>query len=115
MRLVWLVLVVLALVPETFGWRWTPGNCCGDSCTCGTAEVPSCCKKTEGPVIVALCGCGGSHAPTVVQRAHFDWFAERVDSSEVLALPAERVEPAPEELPSGNVVAPEPPPPRSAA
>jgi len=114
MRIALVLALLLALLPPSFGWNPSRTDCCADSCTCTSAEEPSCCEKDEGPVYVAPCGCGHSHGPLSVHRPAFDWAP--------LPRPTGLELPAPSSAPAARVESfwpapaprPEPPPPRSA-
>lgn len=108
-------MLLLALLPEKLGWR-EAAECCLDACTCRAAEEPSCCETdAQGPVIVALCGCGMPHEPQAIHRVRVDWFANG-PAPQPFFGPEPRA--FPEAIgcaPRSHVEAPEPPPPRRSA
>jgi hypothetical protein len=107
-----LLALLLALVPERFGWGEAEGGCCGEACTCAGPELPSCCETAPGPVIVALCGCGEPHGPSSFERAPLRSTPPPAPAALVRATSwVARIEPA-ELAPRSHASAPEPPPPR---
>ena len=101
----------LALLPEQLGW--TPDSeCCQEACSCAVSAAKSCCDEAAGPVIVALCGCGESHGPRLLERLHVDWFGPPRALPEFESRTASWHEADAARVPYGLALAPEPPPPR---
>lgn len=107
-----LLALLLALVPERFGWNAAEGGCCGEACQCAGPELPSCCAEEPGPVVVALCSCGEPHAPRTFERAPLRSTRPPAPAAPVRTTSwVARVDPA-ELAPRSHASAPEPPPPR---
>ena len=115
MRCCWLLLLILSLLPDSFGWRGAKGadSCCEQECRCSHGSRPSCCESGAGPRVVATCDCGGGHEQHFV-GVRFD--RAPLESLRVPVLGGGTswvVEPA-GETPARRTLAPELPPPRQA-
>lgn len=114
MRILVLLALLTALLPERLRWRAGAASCCQEACACAAPEATSCCADEDaGPVLVAACDCGVPHVPGEFHRVHFEWF--HAPTQEPLLPPKTmRHGVIRSELPRSHVEAPEPPPPRRA-
>lgn len=115
MRFAWILLLFAALLPARFGWSASGGDCCAEACLCAlpSPESPSCCETAEGPVIVALCGCGEPHTPRLFERTPCDWFTGLPAPSPFSRAETGWLDEDGLAAPRSLRLAPEPPPPRT--